>query len=1399
MNLYTFKGHKIYLASLFALLASCGQTYDFNVLPGPAVLQIGLVQGSDTFSPLASGNLGKQPLGSVSTVVYTLKNTGESRADVQKMEMWSESATVQNFRLENRCSSLIEPGAECQLELAFDPRALGTLTDKLQIKFEDGRGNLESMQFDVEGFANNLAFLKFETANTTIGDTTLGYDRVVLINVVSNLTKFANLNLDIRPAGSVGLGFDGIASSAFSLVPAQTTCGVTITGDCRIAVRFTPEGVGTVNKSLSLSYYNSAEALKIRTSVNGVGTTAVVLGALASSPFALGKVVKDTVRSFSIPVAFSGSIPVDVASMKITNDAGNVFRLNSAATSCALTQIGGDCQVTVSFAPVAYQDYSANLEIAYTSKNQNSSSPLIVNLSGTGAHPALLNVSYANAPVGTVAYGEMPIGKLLERELNVYNAGDVAAESLPATLTFTNNTSGDYTVSYGTPSCHNLAAKASCKIKIGYRPTAPGASTADLQFGYFDGIKNVTLPLVRLTGTGTSALRVEFLKDARNIFDSYGVSHAVDFGNIMIGDPNLPSAKTVSIAVFGSHASQPITLTPAVLPDPFEFVDGTFPGTGGTCGTILNPATPQPCTLKIRLKTTTLAPANTTITKNFGIGYTDGADGVGSLALSIHVTPRLPPTLSFTPNQGFTTRPAKETKTNYTDKIFEVSNDSLYFGVSGLTASIVGGDTTKFSVLSKVCAGVSTAPSTPVSLAKNAKCNVLVRFNSASEGTFNSTLKIVYFDGIESRSQSSALNATADAKVLLTASAIVLNFGTVYVGDTIVPKVVLLSYLGDSDWTHTGAPAGPFTMTAPAICGSRTNCTLSFDFDITKVGDYEKSFDFTYSPGFAAPAKITFTLRGKVQDRTPKLKLTGNAFAKTMVGSTSDQLIELENIGSAEAPHLSLPLSLNSGFSYTATGGPGKPNRCANNQSLAPAAKCSLQIRFTPDRVAAVTSAFAVKPDAGSLATEFTLQATGTAPIRVFAGGNTTCLRDEMGQGRCWGANDSGQLGNGSTLASPGSSVINFGAGASLVKFAVGPNHVCALINTAGAEGVVTCWGNNLLGRLGLGDETLRTSPVVGGTLSRVNLGAPAIDIAVGFEHTCAALTNGLVKCWGGNSSGQVSPTAGTHSLIPVTVNLHLMGETPTLVSASAGHSCVTLSDGHGKCWGNNFYGQAGVPNTNDSLTVAASNAKLALGTGFNATAVHVSPGAYTCALSDAGVVKCFGKTFYNDESRNGSAFYGVLGACWSRASYESPAGPCGSTHDTRYGYLPADMGDALRGVSLGSGKVSKIALGSQHTCVLKESGTVQCWGVGEHGQLGTGNDTNLGEQPSEMGANLATVLAAVTDIASGNEHSCAVLADNTVKCWGAATSLATGLPLIYDDTTNYTVTALPVVYDGRN
>ncbi|NLT36147.1 MAG: chromosome condensation regulator RCC1, partial [Gaiellales bacterium] len=242
------------------------------------------------------------------------------------------------------------------------------------------------------------------------------------------------------------------------------------------------------------------------------------------------------------------------------------------------------------------------------------------------------------------------------------------------------------------------------------------------------------------------------------------------------------------------------------------------------------------------------------------------------------------------------------------------------------------------------------------------------------------------------------------------------------------------------------------------------------------------------------------------------------------------------------------------------------------------------------------------------------LLSSGVAVQAIATGGSHTCALTIAGGAKCWGRNDFGQLGDGSTT-NRSEPVDVAGLTSGVAAIAAGGSHTCA-VTTGGS---LLCWGDNVRGQLGDGTTTDRSEPVY-----VTNLSSGVAAVTCGYQHTCARTTAGGAKCWGYNSLGQLGNGTTTSRLTPVDVT----GLTSGVASLSAGysHTCAVTTGGAAKCWGGGGHGELGDGTSGLDADKTTPVDVSGLGSGVAA----VSAGGYhTCALTTGGGIKCWGLNNY--------------------------------------------------------------------------------------------------------------------------------------------------------------------------
>jgi hypothetical protein len=287
--------------------------------------------------------------------------------------------------------------------------------------------------------------------------------------------------------------------------------------------------------------------------------------------------------------------------------------------------------------------------------------------------------------------------------------------------------------------------------------------------------------------------------------------------------------------------------------------------------------------------------------------------------------------------------------------------------------------------------------------------------------------------------------------------------------------------------------------------------------------------------------------------------------------------------------------------------------------------------------------------------------ALGSDVLAVAAGNTSTCAL--VGQDaihrvvECWGANYSGQLGDGTNLPSDTPVAVQ-GLPGDIVALVSGGDHYCAL--TGG--GAAKCWGANYYGQLGNGDSLYANSNVavqVSGLESGVK------TIAAGAGTTCAILQSGALWCWGRNDFGELGIGSVDPSQSPIPLPVAGLGSGVIAIAASNYHTCAALIDGTVRCFGGNIFGQLGNGTTTESDVPVA-----AIGVG-GVTGLAAGTG-HTCALSGSAL-RCWGQ---ND---------GLLGdgSILYRANPRTIPG-LGATPKLAINYLDGQKGSIFRFMGIG-------------------------------------------------------------------------------------------------------------------
>ena len=383
-----------------------------------------------------------------------------------------------------------------------------------------------------------------------------------------------------------------------------------------------------------------------------------------------------------------------------------------------------------------------------------------------------------------------------------------------------------------------------------------------------------------------------------------------------------------------------------------------------------------------------------------------------------------------------------------------------------------------------------------------------------------------------------------------------------------------------------------------------------------------------------------------------------------------------------------------------------------------------------------LVAALGCQPDAGSptgpeSAPALALSATGALSFeQVAAGGVHTCGVATDGRGYCWGGNNSGAIGDGTTTQRQTPVLIVGGLQFRQISAGSGNGGTTCGVTIAYKA---YCWGANNYGQIGDGTTTtrLRPVPVAGGHRFR------RVDSE--FFHTCGvSYPDNKAYCWGYNAYGQLGDGTTTERRTPVAVAATVRFR---LVTTGGVHTCGVTTDDRAFCWGWNRYGQIG---DNTTAIRRLTPTLVVGGQRFR----QVDAGNYhTCGVTTASIAFCWG---------NGRAGQVGNGKAYLSFSPKRVAG----------------------GLSF-----DRVTAGLYHSCGESTLNRAYCWGGNTSGQLGDGTTTTLRLTPVAVAGGHT-----FAQLSAGYQHTCGRTPDGAAYCWGVNFSGELG-----DGTTNHSSTPVAV------
>lgn len=415
----------------------------------------------------------------------------------------------------------------------------------------------------------------------------------------------------------------------------------------------------------------------------------------------------------------------------------------------------------------------------------------------------------------------------------------------------------------------------------------------------------------------------------------------------------------------------------------------------------------------------------------------------------------------------------------------------------------------------------------------------------------------------------------------------------------------------------------------------------------------------------------------------------------------------------------------------------------------------------------------------------------GKTVVSLASTYSSHCALASDGQAYCWGYGADGVLGYGDQGSKNNPTMVdqvNLGAGVGFASISGANKNFCGVTTT----GTVFCWGDNQYGQIGDGSTSDRFRPTEVSGLSAV-LGTTAASVVVGESTNCAIGTNGEAACWGQNRSGETgnqNPSGAPQTTPTAVLDFPgRNGQPITDIVSLYGSSCLILASTQAYCWGENYSGQLGVGLRDESIYVPT--AVVDYETGLNgADLVSIGGLASTpCALSSAQELFCWGSnssagqlgagasasgtylptTVYGGVLNQGETWTDLQGStsftcastssgrafCWGYNGYQQLGD---GTYDDSY--LPVEV-SGLTGKN-----IVEVGTGEYHACALDSAGDVFCWGAGGGGALGDGQLTDSGV-PVQADFSAMPAGRTIVDLAVGYEYACALDNVGSMYCWG--------------------------------
>ncbi len=902
-------------------------------------------------------DFGDLPMSTLATQIIQITNSNavDSAASVQALNLTGpfEFTGGTYPGTGGTCTTTLAAGASCLIEVSVMPFTAGEQFGFFELAYDITSAPVQSfvttvaMRVNAVSTTSGALLVLSEADPFDFGSRAIG---------TSNQHTFTLSN--IGSAQATNLTASGLTNpfsfAGGSFPGAGGTCGVVVAAgtSCTLVLEFIPIIANTYNATLTLSYSGNMTTL-----TRALQATAAATGFLEITD-------AGNVDAHFGSVTVGGSV---IKSLTVTNLGGT--SVTSLADSGGLTEFdylggaypgtGGDCGITLAggasctltmvFNPTSVGVKSELLTLNYNDGAVATSASIA--LMGDSTTPAVLALSDPNP----YSFGGVATSLSANRIFTLANFGTATATAisevgLAAPFAFT----GGVFPGVGGTCTTLLAAGATCLLDIEYAPTTVGSFTDDIDISYNDGSTTVNFTHTLAGDSGTAVLTLS------------DVSY--DFGSMSVGF----SGQHVFV-VSNTGLIDATAMTASGLAAPFNYVGGTFPGTGGTC--IQTLAAGASCTIRVQFSPT----VNGTFSDNLDINYNDGLNAQ-TVSASLVGTATSAAALQFAAANPYDFGSAG---------VGAVVNQTLTVTNAGSSAATLISDsglTPPFSFTGGAFPG--TGGTCVTSLAANASCTLAISFSPTAAGSFTDILTLSYNDGVTAQSSSIDFVGAAAGPALLTLSDTdPYDFGNVVIGTT-QQHTFTMTNSGNTIASNIASTAltAPFAFKGgsyPGVGGSCfTNlaaldtCTLVVDVSPAAAGVLNDTLTLSYNDGVGS---VSLTKSLTVTGVNSSVLTISDAdpydFGGVIVGATTTHIFTLTNAGTTAISSISVT-GLSGDFSFTGGFYPGTSGTCGT--TLAASSSCTIDVQFSPIAPSAITATMTVNYFNGSTFQTATRSLVGT-------------------------------------------------------------------------------------------------------------------------------------------------------------------------------------------------------------------------------------------------------------------------------------------------------------------------------------------------------------------------------------------------------------------------------------